>query len=205
MSKPYLFQGDIPDEIFNELIQCDEVGVDCEMMGLNPRRDRLCLVQIAAEKGPQIILQVIEADGAHNMKRLFEDKNCRKIFHYARMDTLFLHFRLNINVTNVYCTKIASKLARTYSERHGLRELVREFTGDNLDKMQQSSDWGREKLLPEQINYAISDVLYLFKIRRYLNLILEREHRMDLFQKLIQFLPTQRELDILGYDSVFEH
>ena len=203
--EPHLLQEDLPEVLKKEFTSYSELAVDCEMMGLNPVRDRLCLVQLAAEKGPCALIQIGKAKEAPHLKELMENENITKIFHFARMDILFLFSRLGIDVRNIYCTKIASRLARTYSERHGLRELVREFFGENLEKLYQSSDWGAEELSPEQVRYATGDVIYLFEIRRRLTTILIREGRKELYDKVVSFLPTQRELDCMGYQHIFEH
>ena len=203
--EPRIVQEDLTKDLKNELASHPELGIDCEMMGLNPIRDRLCVVQVAAEKGPCVLLQVGKAKEAPRLRELMENESITKIFHFARMDTFFLFCRLGIDVRNIYCTKIASRLARTYSERHGLRELVREFLGENLEKVYQSSDWGAEKLSPEQVRYAAGDVIYLFEIRRRLSAILIREGRKELYDKVVRFLPTQRQLDQMGYQHIFEH
>ena len=198
-------QEDLSVDLQKEFAAASELAVDCEMMGLNPARDRLCVVQVAAEKGVCALIQVHNATQAPRLQSLLEASQIVKLFHFARMDILFLFMRLNIEVQNIYCTKIASHIARTYSDKHGLRELVREFTGENLDKGQQSSDWGAEQLDSEQVKYAAGDVIYLFEIRRRLDAMLKREKRAALFKKLLTFLPVQRELDTLGYHHVFEH
>ena len=205
IQSPIVVQGDLSQELKSELASHSELAIDCEMMGLNPMRDRLCVVQIAAEKGPCVLVQIGDSKQASLLQELMENESITKIFHFARMDIFFLFYRLGIEVHNLYCTKIASRLARTYTERHGLRELVREFTGENLDKVYQSSDWGAEELSPEQVRYAAGDVIYLFEIRRRLTTMLIREKRKELYDKLLAFLPVQRELDCLGYKHIFEH
>ena len=135
-----MVQKDIPDDIFQVLRTQKELAVDCEMMGLNPWRDRLCLVQIAAEEGTCVLIQIDENEPPERIRELFEDSSIQKIFHFARLDCLFLRMRLNIQIQNVFCTKIASRLGRTYTDRHGLKEVVREFTGETLDKQITSSD-----------------------------------------------------------------
>jgi ribonuclease D len=205
MSKSIFIENDLNEELYQEFRAGGEVGIDCEMMGLNPFRDRLCLVQIASVNGTCALIHINESMGAPNLKRLLEDEAVTSIFHYARMDSLFLKKRLGIESKRLFCTKIASKVARTYTERHGLKELVREFTGEPMDKSLQTSDWGRTELTPEQIKYAAGDVLHLFKIKRGLSEILIRESRMDLANRLFEFIPTQVELDLLGYNGIFEH
>ncbi len=205
MKTPTLIRSDLSVELYEQFSAATQLGVDCEMMGLNPMRDRLCVVQVAVEHGPCVLVQIDESQNYSRLKEILEDVRICKIFHYARMDMLFLFSRLNINVNNIYCTKIASRLGRTYTNHHGLRELVREFIGENLDKTYQTSNWGAEQLKTEQIKYAAKDVIYLFEIRRQLEKIIETEKRQDLLKKLFNFLPVQRELDYLGYEGIFEH
>lgn len=182
------------------------LAVDCEMMGLRPSRDRLCLVQMCDEHRNITLLQIEPGqDEAPNLKKLLEDPNIIKMFHFARADLIFLRYQLGILVNPVFCTKIASKLARTYTDRHGLREVSRELLGVDLNKNQQSSDWGKGKLSQEQIDYAIGDVLYLNEIREKLSSILKREERFELAQRCFGTLQVLVELDILNYDFLFEH
>ena len=205
MKRQIVLQGDLSEEQAAEMGGCSEISVDCEMMGLHPWRDRLCVVQLMGEKMAPVLVQVDEAAGAPRLKQLLENPEIIVIFHFARMDLLFLHQRLGIAVTNVYCTKIASRLARTYTDRHSLKEVVREMVGDHMDKTSQSSDWGRAKLTDDQIQYAADDVRYLFEVKRKLSEILKREGRMELAQKAFDFLKTRRELDQLGHDDIFTH
>ncbi len=210
-SKPVIFRGDLTEERLLTHLSAgagDEkfLAVDCEMMGLKPVRDRLCLVQMCDEHGNVSLVQIgAEQQEAPNLKRLLEAKNITKLFHFARADLAFLRYQLGILVNPVFCTKIASKLARTYTDRHGLREVAREFVNIDLNKNQQSSDWGRDKLTPEQIEYAANDVLYLIEIRNILQEMLEREGRLELATKCFEALPLMVELDLLEYDFVFEH
>ncbi|MBE7440085.1 MAG: ribonuclease D [Spirochaetales bacterium] len=205
MPRPIVLKGDLSAEALEELSRASEVSVDCEMMGLNPVRDRLCLVQISAEKGGCYLVQVEESKGAPNMRALMENPAVVKIFHFARMDMQFLQTRLNIHVKNIYCTKIASRFARTYTDKHGLKELVREIAGENMDKTSQSSDWGRDTLTAEQLRYAAQDVKFLFRIKRTLESMLEREDRLELAHAFMAFLPTLIQADVLGYQDVFAH
>ena len=200
-----LIKGDLPLALKDELSSYKELAIDCEMMGLNPIRDRLCVVQIAAEEGPSLVMQIDEKIENTHLKEIMANEAIRKIFHFARMDVAFLHTRLHAKVCNIDCTKLASHIARTYTDRHGLKDLVREFIGGNLDKSFQSSDWGAEKLKTEQLRYAINDVIYLFEIRRCLENILKRENRYELYEKSVAFLPILCELDSLGYQDIFEH
>ena len=203
--RPLLVQGDIPEQAAREFAEAGEVGLDCEMMGLNPARDRLCTVQIASEKSTHYVIQVRESEGAPRLGELLGDESVVKIFHFARIDIRYIKERLGIDTRNIFCTKIASRLARTYTDRHGLKELVREFIGDQIDKTNQSSDWGRDELTPDQLRYAADDVVYLFKLKKILSDMLEREGRMHLAQNAFQFLPTIIELDRLGYEHIFDH
>jgi len=196
---------DIPPGLMEAFRTSSEVAIDCEMMGLNPHRDRLCLVQAINDKGDVAIIQIDENKGAPNLREILENPSITKIFHFARMDCLFLRYRLNASVQNIFCTKIASKIARTYTDKHGLKELVREFTGENLDKNNQSSDWGKSELSSEQLLYAEGDVRYLHKIKNILTEMLVRENRMHLAQASFLFLPFRIEMDFLGYDDVLSH
>lgn len=205
MSRARLVQKDLPDDIYEALRNQKELAVDCEMMGLNPWRDRLCLIQIASEDGVCVLVQVDEKESPTRIREIFENPAVEKIFHFARLDCLFLRMRLNVQIKNVFCTKIASRLGRTYTDRHGLKEVVKEFTGESLDKQVTSSDWGSNKLTDEQLNYAASDVIYLFAVKRGLMEILEREGRTELLRASLHYLPHRIELDRLGYDSIFQH
>lgn len=205
MEKAKLVKGDLPQDIFEDFSRRSELAMDCEMMGLNPVRDRLCVIQIATDRGPCVLLQVDESLEYPNFKAVMENPNVAKIFHYARMDCLFINQRLNINVKNAVCTKIMSRLARTYTDKHGLKELVREMIGDSMDKSNQSSDWGREQLTDNQLFYAEMDVRYLFELKSILTDMLTRENRYHLAVEAFKFLPTRVELDILGYSDIFEH
>lgn len=206
MQRARLVKQDIPKDIFEEFLTATELGVDCEMMGLNPHRDRLCLIQVARENGSCALVQVDEANPPALLKQLFESEKITKIFHYARADCVFLQMRLHIHVRNLYCTKLASRIARTYTDRHGLKELVKEFTGDNLDKSITSTDWGRPELTDDQMLYAQGDVIYLFHLRRVLDGMLQREKRDDIFARALQFLPDRIEMDVRGFgDDIFNH
>lgn len=205
MRRAKVLKGDLSQEIFEEFKKKSELGVDCEMMGLNPNRDRLCLVQIGGEDTPIALVQVDEKTGAPLLKEVLESASITKIFHFARLDCLFLKVRLGIEVQNLFCTKIASKLVRTYTDRHGLKEVVREFAGEDLNKSITSSDWGKATLSAEQINYAEDDVKYLFKIKRTLNDMAEREGRAALMKATFDYLPHRVELDRLGYTELYDH
>ncbi|MBE7412617.1 MAG: ribonuclease D [Leptospiraceae bacterium] len=204
--KPKVFQGDLDNDSFEFYSKEEKLAIDCEMMGLNPNRDRLCLVQITDSKNRSSLIQIFpDQKEAPHLKNLFENSEIIKIFHYARMDTLFLKARLGIFVKGIFCTKIASKMARTYTDKHGLRELIREFFDVNIDKKNQSSDWGKKVLSQDQLNYATEDVKYLISLEAKLTEILIRENRYELAQECFSFLPALTELDRLEMKDVFEH
>lgn len=194
-----LHQGDLPDR----LTFGDSVAVDTETMGLDPRRDRLCLVQLSAGDGNCHLVQFAQGRyDAPNLKRLLTDPGVTKLFHFARFDMATLRRHLGIDCRPVYCTKIASRLTRTYTDRHGLKDLCKELLGVDLSKQHQSSDWGRSTLSKEQIEYAASDVLYLHRIRDILSDMLRREGRMPLAEAAFAFLPTRVALDLGGFGDV---
>jgi ribonuclease D len=179
------------------------VAVDTETMGLNTARDRLCLVQLSA--GDEICHLVQLARGSYdapNLKRLLGDPKVAKLFHFARFDLAALQHYLGITCRPVYCTKVASKLARTFTDRHSLRDLCRDLLGVDMSKQQQSSDWGAAQLSDEQLRYAASDVLYLHRLRIILDEMLEREGRRDLAQACFDFLPSRAALDLAGWGEV---
>lgn len=203
---PKVFQMDLDLETFEIYNKESRVAVDCEMMGLNPKRDRLCVVQLASPNNFYSLIQILpDQKEAPNLKKLFENLEITKIFHFARMDYLFLKTYLDINVNPIFCTKIASKLARTYTDKHGLKELIREFFDVNMDKKNQSSDWGKKILSKEQIEYACEDVRYLVSLEHLLTEILIRENRYEMAQRCFSFLPTQIELDKLELKDILEH
>ena len=196
---------DLSDELFKHYSSCDLLAVDCEMMGLNPLRDRLCLVQIC-DQNEKVTLVKIEAPfNTPNLKKLFEDENVRKIFHFARTDLAFLYHWLKIDLINVFCTKSASKLIRTYTDKHSLKDLLKEMLSADLDKNSQSTDWGAAELTKEQIKYAASDVLFLIPVYHKLTSFLKRENRFELAEEVNKFLPTLAKLDLLGYVDFFVH
>jgi ribonuclease D len=200
------YEKDLDEKTLNQYLSKKVLAIDCEMMGLNITRDRLCLVQIGDESQKVSLVKI--AKGQHeapNLKRLLEDKGILKLFHFARTDVAFLSYYLDINVENVFCTKVGSKIARTYTDKHSLKELTKELTGKELKKDQQTSDWGAEKLTVEQIKYAANDVLHLIEIHQNLQEMLEREGKFELAQKASSFIPTFARLDILGYKDTFEH
>jgi ribonuclease D len=199
-----LHRGDLPDLSRYS----GSVAVDTETMGLNPHRDRLCVVQLSAGDGTADVVQ-IPKDHADtpNLKKLLADPAITKIFHFARFDLAALTNAFGVMPQPVYCTKIASRLCRTYTDRHGLKDLVREVLNIDLSKQQQSSDWGSQSLSDAQLAYAASDVLYLHGLRERLDAMLAREGRTELAQACFQFLPTRAKLDLLGWDNedIFAH
>ncbi|OGI08869.1 MAG: ribonuclease D [Candidatus Melainabacteria bacterium RIFCSPLOWO2_12_FULL_35_11] len=200
-----VLKNDLSDELLNYYSSCDLLAVDCEMMGLNPIRDRLCLVQMC-DKNEKITLVKIEPDTKPpNLKKLFENPEIRKIFHFARTDLSFLYYHLQIEMKNVFCTKSASKLARTYTDKHGLKDLLKEILNIDIDKNTQQTDWGHSELTKDQIKYAASDVLYLIPAYHKLLGILKRENRMGLTEEVNKFLPVLAKLDLLGYVDFFVH
>ncbi|MDP1731681.1 MAG: ribonuclease D [Devosia sp.] len=199
-----LHRGDLPD-----LTRYGrEVAIDTETMGLDPRRDRLCVVQLSPGDGSADVVQLpADITRAPNLETLLGDAGVTKIFHYARFDMAVLKHRFGVVTGPVYCTKIASKLVRTYTDRHGLKDLVRELLNVDLSKQQQSSDWGAEKITDAQLEYAASDVLYLHDLKRHLDRMLRREGRAELAETCFKFLPARIELDLLGWDEtdIFAH
>jgi len=195
----HLHDGDLPDGLdFGKLI-----AVDTETMGLNPKRDRLCLVQISAGDGDAHLVQLKSGEyNAPNLKALMGDESVTKIYHFARFDLATMKQYLGIMAAPVYCTKIASKLARTSTDRHGLKDLCKDLIGVEISKQQQGSDWGAEELSEAQMAYAASDVLYLHQLKEVLDARLVREGRMELAEKLYDFLPVRAQMDIDGWLEV---
>jgi ribonuclease D len=182
--------------------------VDSETLGLRFRRDPLCVVQLSAGDGDAHVVRLNRpAYDCPNLKRVLADREVMKIFHFGRFDVAMFRLHLGVETAPLFCTKIASKLARTYTDRHGLKDVVRELAGVDLSKAQQSSDWGADALSPEQLAYAASDVLHLHIVRERLILMLEREGRMDLAQACFDFLNVRARLDLEGWDEidVFAH
>lgn len=195
-----LYKNDLPND-FN--ISHRALAIDTETMGLNPIRDRLCLVQISTGDGDAHLVQFDDDNyEAPNLKKLLTDPNSTKIFHFARFDIAVLYYYLDIMLTPLFCTKIASRLTRTYTDRHGLKDLCREVLDVEISKQQQSSDWGAETLSEEQLHYAAADVLYLHQLKTHFDSVLEREDRTELAQKCFEFIPTRAKLDLLGWDEV---
>ena len=192
-----LHKEDLPDD----LVLSDNIAVDCEFMGLNVERDNLCLVQISTGNHDAHIIQLNrETYKAPNLKKILENKKINKIFHYARADLLFIKKYLKSNVENINCTKIMSKLARSYSDKHGLKDLIKEFTGNDINKSLQSSDFGGD-LSEKQLQYCARDVIYLHEIYRCLNKILVREKRDQLYDEAIKFVHSRVNLDLASFTS----
>lgn len=199
-----LHRGDLP-----ELARYQgAVAIDTETMGLQPARDRLCVVQLSPGDGSADVVQIPQgAADAPNLKALLTDANRLKIFHFARFDLAILFRTFGVMATPVYCTKIASRLTRTYSDKHGLKDILRELLGVDVSKQQQLSDWGAEKLTDAQIAYAASDVLHLHALKARLDEMLAREGRERLAEACFRFLPTRAELDLAGWagEDIFAH
>jgi ribonuclease D len=184
------------------------VAIDTETLGLKPRRDRLCLVQLSAGDGSAHLVQLDGKDwSAPRLKALLSDTSIVKIFHFGRFDMGVLAYHLNVVPEPIYCTKIASKLARTYTDRHGLKDLCSELLGIDLSKQQQSSDWGADKLSDQQKHYAASDVLHLHALKAKLDAMLKRENRLGMAEASFRFLPVRVGLDLAGFedDDIFAH
>jgi ribonuclease D len=194
-----LYRGDLPDGLDLGPV----VAIDSETMGLHPGRDRLCLVQLSGGDGEAHLVQVLPGQArAPNLERLLADPGTLKLFHFGRFDIAVLLNRFGVLTRPVYCTKIASRLVRTYTDRHGLKDLLREMLEVDISKQQQSSDWGAAELTPAQLDYAASDVLYLHRLRAALDARLVREGRRDLAEACFDFLPERARLDLAGWDEV---
>jgi ribonuclease D len=199
-------KGDLPDLSAYETASA--VAVDSETLGLNPHRDRLCVVQLSPGDGSADVVQIARGQTeAPNLAALFTDTAKPKIFHFARFDVAVLRHYLGIHVNPVWCTKIASKLVRTYTDRHGLKDITRELLGVELSKQQQSSDWAAETLSDAQLAYAASDVLHLHDLKAKLEMMLEREERTNIAEACFSFLPVRAELDLKGWEEndIFAH
>lgn len=199
-----LHQDDLPSGL--DFGAC--VAIDTETLGLNPLRDRLCLIQLSSGDGTAHLVQISKgASDAPNLKALLANPDVLKLFHYARFDIAVLYHAFGVMTAPLYCTKIASKLTRTYTDRHGLKDLCRELIGVELSKLQQSSDWGAQSLTPEQLKYAASDVLYLHGLKEKLDEMLARENRAELAEACFDFLPSRAKLDLAGWseEDIFSH
>ena len=199
-----LHKGDLPDDAFFG----DCVAIDTETLGLLPHRDRLCVVQLSAGDGSADVVQIAAGQTrAPNIERLLADPKITKLFHFGRFDIAVLFKAFGVLAGPVYCTKIASKLARTYTDRHGLKDLTRELLGVEISKQQQSSDWGSDILSDAQLAYAASDVLHLHALRTRLDAMLRREGRYEIAQACFDFLPERARLDLMGWadTDIFSH
>ncbi len=199
--------GDLSADQLTEYLKAEALAADTETMGLLPWRDRLCLVQLCDEKKRVTVVRLAKGQkSAPNLKQLLEAPNIVKVFHYARFDMAMLRYHLNIYVWPVFCSKIASKLARTYTPNHGLKFVVKELENIDLDKSSQSSDWGNAANLSEaQLEYAANDVKYLLPVQQKLTAILQREDRWELAQDCFNCLPVFVSLDLLQYQDIFQH
>ncbi len=204
----FLHNDDLPDL----LDHTGEIGVDTETTGLNLSRDRLCLIQIGISKNECHLVQFKKSElekvnKYKNLISILANKKVKKIFHYARFDLAVIRKFLNVNCENIFCTKIASKLVRTYTDRHGLKDLCKEMLETDLNKSQQSSDWSTSNLSKNQIKYASHDVIFLFELKKKLLEMLERENRLELSEKLFSFLQTRVDLDLSGWcdTDIFSH
>ena len=198
---------DLPDSLLSYYLTAEAIAVDTETMGLMPWRDRLCLVQLCNPEGKVAVVRIAKGQtAAPNLKKLMEAENIEKVFHFARFDMATMRYNLSIDIAPVFCTKLASKLARTYTNRHGLKELILELEKVELNKTSQSSDWGNAtNLSDDQLNYAANDVRYLLSAKQKLTAMLQREERWEIAQQCFQCLPVFVTLDLLQYNDVFEH
>lgn len=200
----HLYQNDLPDTLDLGSV----VAIDCETMGLNPHRDRLCVVQMSSGDGNAHLVQISKGQSeAPNLTRILTDNEVLKLFHFGRFDIAALYQTFGALTAPVYCTKIASRMVRTYTDRHGLKNLTQDLLGLDISKQQQMSDWGAETLTQAQRDYAASDVLHLHRLREELDRRLEREDRRDLAQACFDFLPTRARLDLAGWPDtdIFAH
>jgi ribonuclease D len=193
-----LYRGDLPKGRFGGRA----IAIDTETLGLNPYRDRLCLVQLSEGDGRAALVQFAGSYDAPELKRLLADPGVLKIFHFGRFDMAVLKHSFGVMPHPVYCTKVASRLARTFTDRHGLKDLCKELLGIELSKQQQSSDWGAPELSQDQLNYAASDVLHLHALREKLDAMLRREGRESLARACFEFLPVRAELDLRGWSDI---
>ena len=199
-----LYKNDLPDGLDLGSV----VAIDCETMGLNPHRDRLCLVQLSGGDGHAHLVQITQDQtDAPNLKRLLADPQVTKLFHFGRFDIAVMYHRFGVLAAPVWCTKIASKLVRTYTDRHGLKYLLSEMLSVDISKMQQSSDWGAAQITDAQRDYAASDVLYLHRLKAALEVMLEREGRSGIARACFDFLPHRAQLDLMGWPEIdiFSH
>lgn len=195
----YLYKNDLPAGLDLGPV----VAIDCETMGLNPHRDRLCVIQMSGGDGNAHLVQIEKSQHeAPNLAAMLENPDVLKLFHFGRFDIAAMYNAFGALAAPVYCTKIASKLVRTYTDRHGLKNLLQELIGVDISKQQQSSDWGAPDLTDAQLDYAASDVLYLHRLRDELNRMLAREGRVEMAQACFDFLPTRARLDLAGWPEI---
>ena len=197
------YENDLPDNLDLGLI----VAIDTETMGLNPARDKLCLVQLSSGNSICYLVKIIDLrKKPKNLLKILNNSKILKIFHFARFDVAILKHTYKVNIKNIYCTKIASKLARTYTDKHGYKDLCRELLNETISKVEQSSDWGG-KLSKDQREYAASDVLYLHKLKKKLDIILERENRINIAKACFEFISHRTDLDLYGWQDIdiFKH
>ena len=195
----YLYRNDLPADLDLGPV----VAIDCETMGLNPHRDRLCVVQMSGGDGNSHLVQIDKGQtDAPNLAAMLENPDVLKLFHFGRFDIAAMYNAFGALAAPVYCTKIASKLVRTYTDRHGLKNLMQELLDKDISKQQQSSDWGAPKLTEAQLDYAASDVLYLHQLREELDRMLAREGRVEMAQACFDFLPTRARLDLAGWPEI---
>ncbi len=205
MSTIRFHKGDLPDLTHYDV---DAVAIDTETLGLNPHRDRLCVVQISPGDGTADVIQIAAGQKeAPNLVSLLANPNVTKLFHFGRFDIAVLYTAFGVMAEPVFCTKIASRLTRTYTDRHGLKDICNELLGVSISKQQQSSDWAAETLSPEQLEYAASDVLYLHRLRDVLASRLKRDGRVEEAEACFRFLPTRSKLDLMGWEEtdIFAH
>ena len=205
MNNIKIFDQDLPDEI--DLSKEKAIGLDCEALGLVLGRDPLTLVQLGLESKEYYLIKLNRDNyKAPNLKKLLSNNSTQFIMHYARQDMLWLKYHLGVTIENMFCTKLASKIARTASNYHGYKDLVKEICGKDISKKEQQSDWGDPNLSPKQISYAAQDTEFLFEIKKKLTNMLEREKRIELYEKSIKVLPTLVDMEMAGYKiSTFEH
>ncbi len=212
---PEIAQGDLTEDQLQHYLKQKEVAVDTETMGLNPLRDRLCVVQLCDRSRRAVLVQIpavpgrtaplSPAVGAPRLKRLLEDPGIVKILHFARFDVAAIRHHLGIAMSPIFCTRTASKLVRTYTDRHGLKDVALELADVEMDKTSQSTDWSRSDLSPAQLKYATADVTLLHVLMDKLAMMLAREGRTELAAKCFKTIPLMSQLDLMGYESLFEH
>jgi ribonuclease D len=200
-----LYRGDLPPDVAAAYADSRQIALDTETTGLNHWRDRLCLVQMTDEHGRLALVQILPGQRPERLLAILTDPGKLKILHFARFDVARLKQSFDATIAPIFCTKIASKMARTSTDRHGLKDLVQNLIGVTLDKEKQTSDWGADQLSPEQLQYAANDVLHLIEIKEILTELLRREGRLELAEACFTFLPTLANFDRLGWEGIFEH